>query len=342
MQRCVILLILLLANACVAGETAENRSWTVSLLFENDLFGDSDEQYTNGLKISWISPDLNAYGDSERVPDWLLRLAETLPFINEPGLQRNVTLAVGQKIYTPEDIQQADLIGNDRPYAGWFYISSAFHNKSLYRLDTMEIQLGVIGPPSFAEQTQNLVHKLRGIPTAKGWHNQLDTEPGVALIFERKWRLLQTRNPIGFGYDVITHSGAAAGNVFLYANAGLEARVGWNLPADFGLSLIRPGGDASAPIDSSDPRLASARRYGAHLFAAVTGRLVGHDIFLDGNTFDKSHKIDKEILVGDFIIGASLLIRDVKLSYAQVFRSREFEGQGKHHNFGSLTVSWTF
>ena len=30
---------------------------TLTVLFENDLFGDTDQQYTNGFKLNWISPN---------------------------------------------------------------------------------------------------------------------------------------------------------------------------------------------------------------------------------------------------------------------------------------------
>lgn len=323
-------------------EQSNNESWTATLLFENDLFGDSDRYYTNGVKLSWISPDLTEYRDAGRLPEWILPLVERLPFINEPDTQRNVTLALGQQIYTPEDIQAVSLLPNDRPYAGWLYVAAAFHSRTAQRLDAMEIQLGVVGPASLAEQAQNLVHELRGIPTAKGWDHQLDNEPGIGLIYERKWRMIQGRSPAGFGFDVIGHAGGALGNVAIYANAGAEIRAGWNLPSDFGLALIRPAGDASAPLDASDPRLAAQRRFGAHVFAAVSGRLVGHDIFLDGNTFSDSHSVDQRTLVGDLIAGLSMLIGDVKISYAQVFRTREFERQRKLQNFGSISLSLTF
>jgi len=78
------------------------------------------------------------------------------------------------------------------------------------------------------------------------------------------------------------------------------------------------------------------------LFAAVTGRVVGRDIFLDGNTFSDSHSVDKEIVVGDFIVGANLIFRRFKLSYAQVFRSRESEGQSDKPNFSSISLSFTY
>ena len=130
--------------------------------------------------------------------------------------------------------------------------------------------------------------------------------------------------------------------MYSYANAGAEARIGWNLPADFGTSLMRPGGNSSAPATYNDPRLNSQKKFGAHLFAGITGVVKLRDVFLDGNTFTDSHDVNKEYLVGDLVVGASVLIGQVKLSYAQVFRTREFEKQDIKHNFGSVSISVTF
>jgi len=43
-------------------ETPEaQKAWTFSVYFENDLFTHTDKHYTNGTKLSWISPDLTSY-----------------------------------------------------------------------------------------------------------------------------------------------------------------------------------------------------------------------------------------------------------------------------------------
>jgi len=335
---CVLVVVLMTMRVSLAAPA--DKSWTFSLYFENDLFADSDQHYTNGIKLSWISPDLTRYRDSGKLPAWSQPYIDLLPFIHEPGLQRNITLSVGQNIYTPQDISRKDLIRDDRPYAGWLYFGAAFHNKNPRRLDSMEVQLGLVGPLSFAEQAQTLVHELRGFAKPEGWSHQLKTEPGIALVYERKWRtVLPPRH--GLGFDLISHAGGALGNIQTYANAGLEARIGWNLPADFGNSLIRPGGDTNAPVDASDPR---RRRhgFGFHLFASVDGRAVARDIFLDGNTFASSHRVDKRNLVADLAAGASLIAGRFKLSFAKVLRTREFRGQAANHRFGSVTLSYTY
>lgn len=311
-------------------------------MFENDLFGDSDEQYTSGIQIGWLSPDLKHYADANRLPRWTLPLVARLPWVNTPDSQHNVGFTIGQKIFTPRDTQTRTLVVDDRPYAGWLYTGLSFVSKTDSRLDTFEVQAGVIGPASLAEEAQDFIHELRDLPTAKGWGNQLENEPGIALIYEQKRRPLRSLNASGWGYDLITHVGGAVGNVYTYLNAGGEVRAGWNLPADYGTSLIRPGGDTNAPTTPSDPRLTYDRSFGVHGFAALTGRLKLRDIFLDGNTFADSYDVDKELLVGDLFLGVSATYRSLKLSYAQAFRTREFEDGPRSHNFGSVSLSLTF
>ncbi len=337
-----LLAALLFLPGRLSAQDAYDNSWTFSVHFENDLFADTDQNYTSGVKFSWVSPDLTHYRDDKQLPEWIYPYIEALPFINEPDRERNIVISLGQSIYTPQDTERTDLITGDRPYAGWLYLGLGFHSKTKIQLDTMEIQLGVVGELSLAKQAQILVHKLRDISTPKGWQHQLETEPGLNLIYERNWRHELAGGDRGLGFDVVTHAGAALGSVYTYANLGFEVRAGWNLPQDFGTSTIRPGGDTNDPVTKSDPRRATDTSFGFHLFTFADGRAVARDIFLDGNTFSDSHSVDKENFVGDFAIGAALIYRRFKLSFAKVFRSREFVGQPSNHRFGSITLSYTF
>lgn len=320
----------------------EEKSWTFSFYFENDLFADTDQNYTNGVKLTWISPDLTRYAESEQLPEWGLKIVRCLPFINEPGFQRNIGFSVGQNMYTPEDISRSDLIEDDRPYGGWLYFGAAFHSKNDRRLDSMEIQVGMVGPASFAEETQTFVHRLRDIQIPQGWDNQIKNEPGLAVVYERKWRAMVMGRPGGMGFDAIPHLGATLGNVYTYANAGVELRLGWNLPVDFGTSLIRPAGDTNAPAGSGDLRLSGWNEFGVHLFGALNGRAVLRDIFLDGNTFRDSHSVDKKPFVGEAVAGVSVIYGRFKLSYAQVFQTKFFDIQKDNHSFGAISISFSY
>jgi hypothetical protein len=353
MPRTVLLLMTLLPAAAwsATGESPPPaKSWTFTMRFENDLFTHTDRFYTNGIKLSWVSPELDwfrelpLFRDNPRLDRWGDFVARRLPFADDARRQRNFALSVGQMMYTPADTGRTDLIEDDRPYAGWLYGSAAFHSKSQQRLDTFEIQAGLTGPWSLAEETQDLIHQLRGFDRARGWDHQIDTELGFALVYEMKYRIVP-RLDLGsrWGADAILHAGGAAGTVFTQATAGAELRLGWNLPEDFGTSLIRPAGETNAPAALRDPRyLRETPAPGIHLFASATGRWVLHDIFLDGNTFSDSHNVDKEELVGDFAFGVCLLWGRFKLSYAQVLRTDEFEAQPDQQQFGSISLSFTY
>ncbi len=344
-------LALMLAGLAPAHAAAPpDKSWTFTARFENDLFANTDRFYTNGIKLSWISPEFQWFQKQDFIRNnpVLKRMSDQvighLPYSDDGGRQRHLALSVGQKMYTPENLQRKALIVDDRPYAGWLYGSAAFHSKTATQLDTFEIQAGLTGDFSLAEQSQDLIHSLRGIDKARGWDNQIDSELGIALIYDRKYRKLPDQLPLAnLQYDAIAHGGFALGNVFTHINTGLELRLGWNLPRDFGSALIRPASDTSAPADAEDPRFRRGRAgLSLHVFAAVTGRAVLHDIFLDGNTLSDSHEVEKEFLVGDFVIGAGLTWHGFRLSYAQVLRTPEFQLQQGSQKFGSFNISYTY
>jgi hypothetical protein len=321
-------------TTALAGEAPE-LPWTVHVYFENDLFTGTDRNYTNGVKISVISPDLLRFVESGKLPDWSLEYIYQLPFINDPdpALKRKVEFSLGQNMYTPADTSRSDLIVDDRPYAGWTYGAAAFHTRSKAWMDTIELQLGMIGPQSYAAETQQAVHDLRDLQRSNGWEHQLKNEPGVVAIYERKWQLPPIFSSGNFGMDAISHLGGSLGNVSTYANTGVETRLGWNLPDDFGVSLIRPAGNTAFSV---------RQQQGGYLFAAVNTRVVLRDIFLDGNTFADSHSVSKRPIVADLAGGAAIYFKQMKLTWTQVLRTKEFDGQPDNHSFGSLILSFFF
>jgi lipid A 3-O-deacylase len=306
--------------------------------YENDLFNGTDSNYTNGVKVSWVSANMEDYVSDPCLPLWvrqLNRLSESL----QPGsfISRNMVVIAGQSMYTPRNRTRRDLIKNDRPYAGWLYLGLAYNARDERQMDTVEIDVGVVGPASLARQSQNFIHDLRDIDRFNGWGNQLNNELGLQLVKERKTKIFTSANTSGPKFDAITHYGGSIGNVKTYLNAGVELRVGTYLPDDFGTSQIRPASDSNAPLsESATRRLADS---GVHAFVALDARAVARDIFLDGNTFSNSHRVKKERFVGDVAFGVAWQWQGVKITYAQYLRSKEFRAQQDTHGYGSLTLS---
>lgn len=306
--------------------------------YENDLFAGTDNNYTNGIKLSWVSANLEDYINDPCLPNWvrqLNRFSEKL----QPGPfdSRNMVVSIGQEMYTPTDHTRRDLIVDDRPYAGWLYLGFAYNARNDKQMDTTEIDIGMVGPASLAHQAQDFIHDLRGIDRFEGWSHQLNNELGLMFVRERKNRILSISETDGPKIDAISHYGYAIGNVKTYLNAGMEFRIGTFLPNDFGTSPIRPASDSNAPLPATSSR--RLLQSGLHAFVSFDARAVARNIFLDGNTFSDSHSVDKKYLVGDIAAGIAWQWVGGKITYAQYLRSKEFDGQDKAQSYGSITVS---
>src|SRR3546814_19299599 len=79
----------------------------------SDLPAGDDANFTHGTRFSALSPD-------GQVPQFIERAAKWLPLFPDDGSLR-ITYSLGQEIFTPERIEERELIEDDRPYAGWTY-----------------------------------------------------------------------------------------------------------------------------------------------------------------------------------------------------------------------------
>ena len=300
----------------------------INFQLENDLFAKTDRYYTNGVRFSYLSPETT-------IPSWIERSASWLPFFAEDGNMRLV-YGLGQNMYTPEDTSTRNPDPRDRPYAGYLYGSIGLVSDTGDRLDNLELTFGIIGPYSFAKETQKLVHEIIGADDPKGWNKQLHTEPAIMLTYQRKWRNLYEFRPGGsFAVDATPFVGGSLGNVYTQASGGVTFRFGQDLPSDYGPPLIRPsmpGSDFFIPT----------RSFGWYLFGGIEARAVGRNIFLDGNTFRDSPDVDKKWFVGDLQFGAAVTVYGVRLAYTHVFRTKEFDDQDGLSEFGAFTLGFRF
>jgi hypothetical protein len=314
---------------------------SLTVYSENDKYlAGTDQAYTNGFKLSYLSPDLSTLRTADVAAPARAFATALGRFVPDDHTYK-FGFSLGQNIYTPVDTQTPAPQPEDRPYAGWLYTGVALH--VLYpeataggpaRLDIFELNLGLVGPSALGEDVQNGYHKIIGVAEARGWDHQIRDEPGINLIYERRLRYSSAAARQGWGADFIPRAGLSLGNVFTYANVGAELRAGWKLPADFGASLIRPSGDAAPDRIRPD--------YGIFLFGAFEGRAVARDITLDGNTFKDGPSVDKKPLVADFYGGIGFSAPWLQLRYTQVLRTKEFEGQRDSQVFGSISATILF
>jgi lipid A 3-O-deacylase len=312
-----------------------------SFYIENDTVAGTDRDYTSGLKLNWTSRWIPAHetdSDGKNKKGWVPSALNRLPFFNTPGDQRALSILIGQDIYTPENLKRSDLIPDDRPYAGYTYLGFAVQRTAQKIMDTIELDIGMVGPHSYAQDVQEQVHKWLGNQEPQGWKNQLQDEFTLELIYERKWKLGESKLGYGFGHDFIPHLGGRFGNANISANAGAELRFGWNPPGDFGTCPIRPGCESNAASDLEGSRRHS---FGIHAFLSIDGRAVLRDIFLDGNTWEDSPNVDKNYFVADLGAGLGMSTKLFKLTYGIFYRTKEFKTQNSNGQvFGSLLITF--
>ncbi len=336
-----LILLSLSLSSLALGAGKDDAGGTLGVYIENDAFAGTDRYYTSGVKLTWSSPDLEKYSDT-RYASPLLPLFDILPFINEKAYQKNLVFALGQNIYTPDNTEATGLLTNDRPYAGWLYLGVGVVWKNAEVRNALVLNIGVVGSYSYAQEAQRIVHDLRGLGHPNGWDNQLHNELGATLVYERTWRWPKQPRRIGLDWEVLPHAGVALGNVQTYANLGAEVRFGLNLPDDFGTGAIGPATTTSTPVDG---RMGADRAwfdFGLYAFARVDGRAVGHNIFLDGNTFGNSTSVNRNVFVADISVGAAANFKNTKVAYALVYRTKEFTEQEAAQVFGTVSLNWTF
>jgi lipid A 3-O-deacylase len=315
---------------------------------DNDFFniiGKSDRDYTNGLRFGWLSPAL------PDLPEGVTSLVTIPTFFGErpvTSATRRFGVSFGQNLYTPEDLTTAQPIRNDRPYAAWLYLGFAL--QSTYkradpktgkdepvRLDTLQLDLGVVGPAAVGEPTQNNFHTLIGNPRSFGWANQLHNEPTVGLTFERRWRAdrgVLLENP-KFEYDFVPRLGATVGNVVTYASVGGTVRIGKDLRSDFGPARARPA------LPGSEGFIGESWAW--YFFAGLNGEAVARNIFLDGNTDGNSLvHVTHRPFVGEASAGLTLQLRGARISFTQILRTPEFFERDRFDFFGSVNVSFRY
>lgn len=333
--------VLWLVASQFAGTAAEAPSDLLgpafNLVAENDMVVRTDRHYTHGTKFTLLGSEVAMTREQPgfHFPIWL---AERMPDFGATPHAARIGASLSQSIYTPTDITTGAIQVNDRPYAGVLYASLLLQKRGATAggtplLDNWRLDLGVIGPESQAEEAQNTVHRVRNLGLAHGWSHQLQTEPALALRYQRTWRWTKG-NSDGWGWDFLPAAGLSLGNIGTYAALGGQVRAGWRMPGDFGVQAID-----SIAAPSMGRTAGTATQRGIFAFAGVEGRAVAYSAMLDGNLWQQSQHVDKFPLVADAKFGLLYSGKRFDVSLTQVIRTKEFVGQREIDAYGSLAFS---
>jgi lipid A 3-O-deacylase len=326
----------LCAMGCMAQDDADLHEAALTLTVDNDLFTGSDNNYTNGLGVTWVSEKLDAYGDDRFYSKWG-RFWSFLPFVGDEGYSTYASWTLAQEMHTPDEITNPDPPLDDQPYAGVLYVDSVLYAKKERWTHAWALKLGVVGPDSQAENTQTDFHDLVGADEPMGWDTQLPNEPVINVSYtvahlaaagaagdSAEWRLV----PVGT---------VALGTYFTGVGAGVYGEIGWNLVDALGGTALRSGLNAASTVG-----VGPVDGWSVAFFGGLGGYGVAHYLPLDGTVTRDSRSVDSEPAIGFGTLGVSVRHGGFSLSYATTMFTDTFETQVESPSFGTLSFSWNF
>ena len=312
---------------------AQNDEWIldrVNFYFEDDVYTHTDDGYSAGERLSflWYIPDEN------------YTIYDTL-FLDYGPSYSYFTFALTNQIFTPTDTNSKTLIENDRPYAGWSYAEFGMHKSSKKHLRSLLIKIGIIGSSSYSKEIQNNFHALIGNDYTKGWGNQLNNEIGVNLKYTHKWMLLSKSNTL-FESSLVPFVEGELGNIAINAKGGVNTRIGYNIPKDFSVSSIDYGADPGIPAYDEYQNMKKLPWSFSLNFSAAAS-VVERDIFLDGNSFGKSHSVEKEPFIYYYGFGFTVRYKDFSFDFIEIRNSKRFITEKSNgHGVGTMVFTWLF
>ncbi|KPU83599.1 hypothetical protein JI57_00775 [Psychromonas sp. PRT-SC03] len=328
--------ILIYSVNTLASQNDKELTW-YQFSFENDVlsqFYASDDGYTNGLLFSWAKAPVDDF-ESINMPDWI-RFMSDGSYLDQ-GAQNDYSLSYifSQSIYTPQDISQPNLIKNDRPYAGTLLWQTKLRSFANNRVNSLALTLGVVGPASLAEQTQDIMHQWIGASKPLGWDNQIKNEPLFRIAAEHIERFYAYQLSPSIGFDSSLYSEAGIGNLRSDIGAGLTFRMGTSLAYNY--ASINPIGSAMQNSFKTDGTPLQWQ-----LFASVYASYLFNDITLNGNTYADSHYVD--IIHQRLLFSAGITISYNKwgIIFSTQHANKDFEGQSSNNQYGSISITYHY
>ena len=109
--------------AAAAGESGKSA---MTFTIDNDFLTGSDNNYTNGFGLSYVSAEIDSYGEDSFLRKWS-NVWSFLPFVGDEGYATYASWTLAQEMHTPDDIDDPDPPLDDQPYAGVLYIDSTMY-----------------------------------------------------------------------------------------------------------------------------------------------------------------------------------------------------------------------
>jgi lipid A 3-O-deacylase len=327
------------AQPDVQREAQPEAKWRVRHLnFDNDdgfpVFagGPSDRFYTHGVRVIFGKRIFDDSDEAAALPAWARIAARRCS-----ACSIYPTFSVGQEAYTPQLIESPDPQPGEHPWAAWLYgavgaiVDTPGGGRHQY-----QIQVGVTGDSSRAQELQDIWHRVINRPLAQGWDNQLGSDAGINAYYRFRtiWRRSSGTSRVHWDFGPAIE--AAIGTMRTHASFGGIARIGRHAGDSLDSPIEGPVEPPLWPVQFNRVRI-----YG---FLGANVRVVGHNYFLEGSRFhDDPFTVERKRYVREFTLGVTAHYKGWALTYAIIRRTKDFErlvGEDTaRHSYGSLLIT---
>ncbi|MDW1575282.1 lipid A deacylase LpxR family protein [Vibrio sp. Vb2880] len=238
---------------------------TVSFTIDNDGIFGVDQDYTNGVFLSYATDQLI----QESQWKWL-SLANS-----EHANIDKIELVLGHKMWTPSDIEADYPLINDRPYAGYLHTEINYLSLTSDKAVRYNFTIGATGESSLSEKAQEIVHGITGSTDPQGWDYQIEDKVAFSLgyrVFNKLMRSEEQKTQ----WEITNINDINAGNFRSDVSQGVMFRWGANLANSIGAANI----SVESPFSAS---MIAQNTSSWFLFTGFEGRYRFNDMTIEGD-----------------------------------------------------------
>ena len=295
----------------------EKFSNEISFITDNDLYISTvrDRYYTSGIFLSFRQLKDNK---------------------NNAFVKKIYEWKIGQEMYTPYKSTVVSINKHDRPFAGYLYGGFSINRFAKTHIFNTSIQLGVIGPNSYAEELQEFIHDIYGFKKAIGWEHQIKS--AFALNFNAEY-LKPLLNAENNHFDITWFNSLNFGTVYTNAASGFYSRIGF-------IKLQNQTNTIAFNSNLNNNKTNSYRVKESFLYFKTMLRYALYDATLQGSFLNKKSPVTKELvpLVFDLELGLKFTIN--QFSFGYIFNYNTSKSKELRYNYGnkygSIAINYLF
>jgi hypothetical protein len=315
-MRRALLFVILSIFLALSAKGQRDYTCETGLISDNDayLMLAIDQYYTNGLMLFF-----------RFVPKKF----------NEKLCNKIIEFRIGQKIYNPFQAYVPWLERMDKPFAGYLFLETGIFR--FYRNESMlktNLQIGILGPSSYAEEVQRFYHRAFNLYGIDGWQYQIHDAFGLNLDLTY---LKSVRSFFNSKLDFSFNSEIRAGTINDDVSASILTRASiYKLHPIYNSTCT--GSSISRNKDVSNEK---------ELFLYFSPKLsyVFYDATIQGGMFsDKSPvTFDVRPLMLQLELGLSGSYKNLNAGYSVIFHTKDTKNNlVKDHIYASIYLAYRF